>query len=273
MKLNIPSDFILGIADSDLQVIGEKWTRAEEHSEQTMWDTFCHSGKCFANTSTEIGVDRYHRFPEDIELMKKLGVRHYRTSISMSRTLHPDGRPHEGALRWYANYFKLLKAAGIKIYATLYHWELPQYLSEQGGWTNRRTIDYFLKHTALVAERLGEYIEEYFVLNEPWCSAFLGHFVGIHAPGEKNLKSALLATHNLLLAQGLAVRILSHISPRPKIGTVTMVEPAYPATDSPKDREAARYADEHQNWWFLDPLFLGQYQNFCLITMVRRCRG
>src|SRR3989344_3073851 len=172
MTLSFPKTFKFGIAGADLQVIGEDNTIREEGSEKTMWYDFAqHSGKVRGDATPGTGVDRYHRWKDDIEIMKKMGVKHYRTSVSMSRILHKNGDMNPKAIAWYTNYFKQLKKAGIAIYATLYHWELPLYLHEQGGWTNKNTTDVFVKHARTVAQNLGEYIEEYFILNEPWCSA------------------------------------------------------------------------------------------------------
>ncbi len=255
-----PPSFIFGIADADLQVVGETYPRTIEKSQQTMWDTFtATSGKCYHNTRPGVGVDRYHRWREDVALMQSLGVKHYRTSISMSRMLKENGQVNAKAVKWYRTYLKSLKKAGITIYATLYHWELPQYLSAIGGWTNRKSVDVFTQHAAAVANNLGEYIDEYFILNEPWCASMLSYHLGIHAPGEQNLCRALLAAHNLLLSQGSAYEALRQIDTQAKISTVVNVETSYANSLDPKDIDAARKADGYFNRWFLDPLFLGKY--------------
>ncbi|KKU87981.1 hypothetical protein A3A64_01260 [Candidatus Gottesmanbacteria bacterium RIFCSPLOWO2_01_FULL_48_11] len=255
-----PSDFRFGVADADLQVIGEDNTIREEGSEKTMWYNFAqHSGKVHDHATPGIGIDRYHRWRQDIEIMKAMGAKHYRTSVSMSRTLFRNGQVNAKAIAWYTNYFKALKRAGIAIYVTLYHWELPLYLHEQGGWTNKKTTDVFVKHARTVAQNLGEYIEEYFILNEPWCSAMLSYHLGIHAPGETNLTHALLAAHNLLLAQGAAYTTLRSVNKSIKISTVVNTQPSYAASTTKEDREAAQYADEYFNRWFTDPLYIGKY--------------
>lgn len=260
MDMQFPSSFKFGVADADLQVIGERNTILEEHTEPTMWSYFAKtSGKCHNNEGPEEGVDRYHRWKEDIAIMKRMGVRHYRTSLSMSRILKRNGEVNSLAVKWYSNYFKTLKQNGIAIYATLYHWELPLYLHEIGGWKNPKTIDVFVKHARTVAEYLGEYISEYFILNEPWCASMLSYHQGAHAPGETNLAGALLAAHHLLLAQGVAFRTMKTIDSNLKIGTVVNTEPAYAYSADPKDIEAARRANGYFNLWFWDPLFLGKY--------------
>lgn len=259
MKKTFPKNFIFGVADADLQVIGEDNTRKEEGSERTMWDEFAVLGRTHESKTPGMGNDRYHKWREDIEIMKKMGVKHYRTSISMSRTLKRNGEINTKAIEWYKAYFKSLKKEGILIYATLYHWELPQHLQEKGGWEKEIAGEYFLKHARAVAENLGEYIEEYFILNEPWCVSLLSNFLGWHAPGNKDLKKALLVAHNLLLAQGRVYESLRSISKTSKISTVFNVEPSYAISTDPKDLLAAKYADGSFNRWFYDALFKGKY--------------
>ena len=255
-KYQFSPSFRFGVADADLQVVGEDYPRKEEGSCQTMWDYFA---KTTGKTPPGQGVDRYHMWRKDIELMKSLGVKHYRTSISMARILKENGEINTKAVAWYANYFKALKKEGIAIYATLYHWELPEYLHAIGGLTNKKFVDVFVKHAAAVAKTLGEYIDEYFILNEPWCSSFLSYHLGIHAPGEKNLNHAIVAAHNLLLAQGLAFRAIKNIDKSAEISTVVNVEASYPYSQNGKDKEAAFTADGYQNRWFMDPLYFGKY--------------
>jgi beta-glucosidase len=246
--------FKFGVADADLQVIGEDNTLREEQSEKTMWYHFAEtSGKCFNNETPGPGIDRFHRWKEDIDLMKKMGVRHYRTSVSMSRILKKNGDVNITAISWYKNYFQALKKAGITIYATLYHWELPLYLHETGGWKNPKTIDVFVRHATTVAKELGEYIDEYFILNEPWCASLLSYHLGIHAPGEKSLASGLAAAHHLLLAQGRTFAALKAISSTAKVSTVVNTETSYAYSTDPKDMLAAARSDGYFNRWFLDP--------------------
>jgi beta-glucosidase len=265
MESRFPSTFAFGVADADLQVIGESLAREGEQSCETMWHHFAeNSGKCHQSQTPGEGVNRYHLWREDLELMASMGVKHYRTSVSMSRILKEDGTINGKAVLWYRNYFSALRDRGIKVYATLYHWELPQYLHAQGGWKNRRTIDTFVKHSLAVQQELGDLIEEYFILNEPWCSSLLSYHLGIHAPGEKNLRSALEAAHHLLLAQGVVAAELSAKQPGAKIGTVINTQPSYAATTSAADAKAARLADGYFNSWFLDPMFLGVYPEHML---------
>jgi beta-glucosidase len=259
MSMNSKIDFSgngmrFGVADSDLQVIGEARCIEAEQSQPTMWSAFAQkNGLCPPN----VGSYRYDRWEEDADLMVSLGVKHYRTSISWARVLTERDTPNEKALKWYENFFKVLRAREILIYPTLYHWELPNRVAQEGGWRNRATVNRFLTHCKTVDDFLGDYVEEYFVLNEPSCAALFGYHRGIHAPGEKNLSGALEASHNLLLAQGLAIREL--VGRRRKTSTVVNIQPAYAESETPLDAEARRRSDEYWNRWFLDPLFLGSY--------------
>ncbi|MBI3485471.1 family 1 glycosylhydrolase [Candidatus Daviesbacteria bacterium] len=260
MSLKFPKSFKFGVADADLQVVGEGFTRKFEDSEVSSWDYFAkHSGVVYQNQPPGAGSDRYNKWPEDVELMKKMGVKHYRTSVSMCRTLKKDSTINEKAIAWYKNFFQALNQAGIKVYITLYHWELPHHLAKEGGWKVRKTVDYFVRHAEITHKYLDPYIEEYFILNEPWCSSILGYYYGANAPGERNLKNALLVAHNLLLAQGLVYKKLIAKNPKLKIGTVFNTEPSYADTEDEKDILAAKYADGFFNRWFMDPLFIGEY--------------
>lgn len=257
--------FKFGVADADLQVIGEKHTLKNEHSSLTMWTHFAKtSGKVFQNYSPLEGIDRYHYWKQDVELMKKLGLSHYRTSVSMSRVITKTKQPNKKAIDWYRKYFKYLKTNGIRLYITLYHWELPQFLSEIGGWKNQATIDYLVKHAQIVHQELGEFIDEYFILNEPYQSTFESYHLGCHAPGETNLKGALRAVHNILLAQGLVFRTLKGIDKQVKLSTTYNAKNTYAATNSEKDIKAALYAYGCQTGMFMDPIYLGKYPEYMM---------
>lgn len=260
MIYTFPRNFGFGVSDSDLQVIGEDFTQRLEGSEPTMWEHFAKtSGRVFRSQTPGEGIDRYDKWLDDIELMKKIGLKEYRTSVSMSRVLHKDGSINMAAIEWYSRYFRHLRESGIAIYATLYHWELPYFLQERGGWLNHETTKWFLKHVTAVYNNLGEFIEEYFILNEPWCSSMVAYFYGEHAPGEQNLSHALQVAHNLLLAQGLAYKTLRKLDPNAKVSTAAFVRPAYPLTRTEQDIRASKYLDGFINRWFFDPIYLGKY--------------
>lgn len=255
-----PQSFIFGVGDSDIQVVGESYTLKEEGSQLTEWNHFAqHSGKCFHNDSPELAIDRYHSYKEDVALLKELNIRHYRTSVSMSRILHEDGTINKKAIEWYKTYFEELEKNGITIYVTLYHWELPYYLSKVGGWKNKKTIEIFQQHVKTVVMHLDQYVKEYFIINEPFCICFFGYHQGFNPPGEQNLKGSLEAIHNLLIAQGKAYEVIREINPKALISTVYNVQSIYSSTSEEKDVLAAQYADGYYNRWFLDPLYKGSY--------------
>ena len=258
--IKFPDNFRFGIADADLQVIGEKNISLHENTSTSMWKYYAvNSNKVFNNDTPDIGVDRYNKYSEDIQIMNNLGIKHYRTSVSILRTLDKNGEPNLKALEWYRNFFEQLKKSRIKIYVTLYHWELPQFLSEIGGWENKKTVNFYLKHVDLVVKLFKEYVEEFFLINEPRCIAFYGYYRGIHAPGETSLKKSLLVAHNLLLAQGLAFNKIKNIDKKIKVSTVLNLTGQYALTSNEKDLEASKISDEFNNKWFLDPIFKGKY--------------
>lgn len=260
MKITFPQSFIFGIADADLQVIGEKNCLSEEHSEPTAWTQFAKtSGKVCNNDTPEIGIDRYNLWKEDIEHLKKLGIKHYRTSVSVSRILDKNGDVNRKAIEWYRRYFKSLKQAGISVYVTLYHWEMPMYMQEKGGWLNAAVVDLLAKHARVVAEELGEFVTEYFLINEPRMDTFYSYYEGGHQPGHENLQESLLAAHHCLLAQGAMYNEVSKSAPNTPISTVVNIVHHYAETNSTDDISAANYANSHHNKWFLDPIFKGTY--------------
>lgn len=255
-----PSGFHFGIGDADLQVIGERRTIAEENSQPTMW-TACaqSSGRVYQNDTPLEGVDRYSRWREDVELLKQLGVKHYRTSVSMARLLTARGEVNIKALQWYQEYFRELRRNDISIYVTLYHWELPDALHRTGGWTSRETVSALELHAVTVAQELDEFITEYFVINEHICVAFLGYFEGLHAPFEKNLSRALQSAHHLLLAQGRCLRRIKELRPKAQVGTVYNLCPVYAETPEP-DNLTARYRFNGMFMdWLLEPVYTGSY--------------
>lgn len=255
-----PKNFAFGVADADLQVMGEQNPLKYENSEPTMWLEFSKKpGKVYKNQTPLVCIDRYHRWKEDLEIIKKLEMKHYRVSVNMSRVMTRDKKPNQKAINWYTNYFKAIRKEGIKLYVTLYHWELPQYLADKGGWKNRIVTEYLVEHAKIVYKHLNEFIEEYFILNEPFQFTFESYHRGFHAPGEKNLKGALTAIHHALLAQGMVFRELRSMDKKIKISTTYNPSVTYAASESPKDLKAAQYAWGYHTGMFTDPLYLGKY--------------
>ena len=264
-NFKFPKNFAFGVTDADAQVMGEKFAIEKENAEPSIWQKFSKlPGKVYQNQTNDIAIDRYHRWKEDIEWMKKLGVKHYRTSVSMSRVMTRDRKPNKKALEWYATYFKALKKAGISVYATLYHWELPQYLSEKGGWKNRETADYLVDHAKIVYTYLNEFIKEYYILNEPFQSTFESYHNGVHAPGETNLKGALAAIHHILLGQGMVFRALKEMDKNVRLSTVYNTTITYAASSEPDDIKAAAYGFGYKTHMFTDPLYRGKYPEYMM---------
>lgn len=262
-NLSFPKDFKFAVADADLQVIGEQNTLDNENSELTAWTHFAKKSPIVYMNQTPLeGVDRYHKWREDVKIIQDLGVKHYRTSISMARVMTKDKKPNKKALDWYKKYFTALKAKGIKIYVTLYHWELPQYLSEKGGWKNRDTAKYLVEHAKIVYQNLNEFIEEYFILNEPYQATLESYHLGFHAPGERDLKGALAAIHHILLAQGMVFKTLRELDKKIKLSTVYNPTITYAVTSAAEDIKAALYAYGYQTAMFTDPLYLGKYPHY-----------
>ncbi|KAM3571215.1 hypothetical protein VYU27_006732 [Nannochloropsis oceanica] len=203
-----PAEFAWGTATSAYQIEGA-WD--EDGRGESIWDTFAHTkGKVEGNQNGDVACDHYHLYKEDVALMKELGIKHYRFSISWSRII-PDGTGNVNfkGLEWYSGLVDELLANGIEPYVTLYHWDLPEKLQERHqGWWSQVTSDAFAEYADIVFNHLGDRVKYWITLNEPWCSALLGYGIGVHAPGIKNIKSgAYLAGHNLLLAHSKAVKV------------------------------------------------------------------
>jgi beta-glucosidase len=254
-----PQDFIWGTATASYQVEG---AIHEDGRGPSIWDTFSATpGKTFQGDTGEIADDHYHRVADDVALMSRLGLDAYRFSISWSR-IYPQGQGeiNEQGLAFYERLLDTLLEHNIKPFVTLYHWDLPQALEDKGGWTNRETAYAFADYAETVARRLGDRVAGWITLNEPWCAAYLGYGIGVHAPGVKDRQSAIQAAHHLLLAHGLAVpRVRAASKPGTQVGITLNFQPLYPADDRAETLRDLAIADEFSNRWFADPLFLGQY--------------
>lgn len=252
-KSIFPSDFIWGAATSAFQIEGA--TREGGRGE-SIWDRFCHTPGRTANGDTgDVACDHFHRFREDVALLADLGISAYRFSIAWPRILPAGrGRINPQGLDFYGRLVDELLGRGIVPYPTLYHWDLPQALQDQGGWPNRDTTSAFLDYVDLVTRTLGDRIKHWFTHNEPWCVAMLGYARGEHAPGLRDGPAALAAAHHVLLSHGMSIPVIRANSPGADLGIVLNLTPAYPATDDESDRQAARRFDGGFNRWFLDPL-------------------
>ncbi|MFI1168731.1 GH1 family beta-glucosidase [Streptomyces sp. NPDC020801] len=249
----LPDDFLWGTATSAYQIEGAV---AEDGRSPSIWDTFSHTpGKIDNNDHGDIACDHYHRWREDIALMRQLGANAYRLSIAWPRVRpEGDGPVNPRGLAFYDELIDGLLEAGITPSVTLYHWDLPQVLQDRGGWPERATAEHFASYASVVAERLGDRVTHWATLNEPSCSAWIGHLEGRMAPGLTDLSSAVRASYHLLLGHGLAAQAIRAASPRAEIGIVNNLSTVFPATGRPEDEAAAHRHDGHVNRWWLDPV-------------------
>lgn len=235
---------------------------AEGGRTASIWDTFSHTpGRVRGSDNGDVSVDHYHRYREDVALMAELGLGAYRFSVSWPR-VQPGGRgrPNPAGLGFYSRLVDELLGHGVKPVLTLYHWDLPQELEDDGGWGNRDTAARFADFASLVSRRLADRVPVWTTLNEPWCSAFLGYASGVHAPGRTEPETALRAAHHLLLAHGLGVRALrAELPATAQIAISLNLTEARPVTNHPAHADAARRIDALQNRFFLDPLLRGRY--------------
>ena len=258
-SISLPQGFFCGVSTSAYQIEGA-WN--ENGKGPSIWDVFTHRGGAISGNETgDAACDHYHRWPEDLELLRELGVNAYRFSVSWPRVL-PEGRGEltQAGFDFYDRLVDGLLAAGITPFLTLYHWDLPQALQEQGGWPARDIASAFADYAGIVASRLGDRVRWWTTHNEPYVAAILGYATGEHAPGLKDPQAALQAAHHLLLSHGLAVTAIRAQAPHPvQVGIALNLQPVHPASDQPDDRAAAKRADGLANRWFLEPLFCGSY--------------
>ncbi|MER6345827.1 GH1 family beta-glucosidase [Streptomyces sp. NPDC001595] len=249
-----PADFLWGTATSAYQIEGAV---AEDGRGPSIWDTFSHTPGAIDNGDHgDIACDHYHRWPEDVELMRRLGVDAYRLSIAWPRVFPSgDGPLNAAGLDFYDRLVDALLAAGIAPSVTLYHWDLPQALQDRGGWTVRETAEHFARYAETVAARLGDRVTQWATLNEPLCSGWIGHLEGRMAPGLTDLTAAVRASYHLLLGHGLATRAIRAVAPTARIGIVTNHSTVAPASTRPEDIAAATRMDGHTNRWWLDPVY------------------
>ncbi len=255
---HFPAGFLWGTATSSYQIEGA-W--AEDGKAESIWDRFSHTpGKIRDNTNGDIACDHYHRWPEDIRLMKDLGLQAYRFSIAWPRILPAGrGKVNQAGLDFYNRLVDGLLAAGITPFVTLYHWDLPQALQDEGGWPVRSTAEAFVEYADVVSRSLGDRVQNWITHNEPWCISFLSHQIGEHAPGHQDWYEALAAAHHTLLSHGWAVPAIRRNSPFAEVGITLNFSHCEAACFSEHDRKLAREFDGYFNRWFLDPLYGRRY--------------
>ena len=258
---DFPEDFLFGVATSSYQIEGHAFGGAGA----THWDTFAATpGNVVRAENGDIACDHYHRWPEDLDLVRDLGVDAYRFSTSWSRIL-PEGRgqPNADGLDFYDKLVDGMLERGIKPLATLYHWELPAPLADLGGWRNRDIADWFADFTDIVMVRLGDRIHSVAPINEPWCVAWLSHFLGHHAPGLRDIRAAARAMHHVLLAHGRSVEVMREHGHQ-NVGVVVNHEYANPADQTDAAHQAAERYDAIYNRWFLGAIFHREYPDAAL---------
>jgi beta-glucosidase len=255
-----PADFAWGASSSAYQIEGAV---NEDGRGPSIWDAFSHDpGRIEDGENADTSCDHYHRWREDLDLMADLGLNMYRFSIAWPRVMPTGkGQLNEKGVDFYSRLVDGLLDRGIVPFPTLYHWDLPQALQEEGGWSNRDTAQRFAEYGAAMFDRLGDRVGHWLTHNEPWVAAFMAHVGGELAPGgHDDWPLALRVSHHLLLSHGLAVQALrAGSSASARIGLSLNVHPTSPVSDSPEDSDASRLWDGFQNRWFLDPVFKGSY--------------
>ena len=246
-----PDRFEWGCATSSFQIEGASTADGKVPS---IWDSFCaEPGRILDASDGQVACDHYHRFADDVKLMADLGFRHYRFSIAWPRITRADHSLNPAGLDFYKRLLDALEQHGITPNATLFHWDLPAHL--EGGWMNRETAYRFADYADLVARHLGDRLPRVASLNEPWCSAFLGHDLGVFAPGVQSRPQSLVAAHHLMLAHGLSLQAWRAVRSETLLGIVLNPELCDPATQAAADVQAARMAELERNDCFLNPLF------------------
>jgi beta-glucosidase len=256
--LHFPDGFVWGAATSAYQVEG---ATKEDGRGDSVWDTFSRTpGKVRNGDTGDVAADHYHRYPEDLDLMKELGLHSYRFSISWPRVM-PDGagEVNQRGLDFYRRLLDGLHERGIAPMATMFHWDLPQALHDIGGWESREVAYRFADYAEVVVKALGDRVPVWLTINEPKTVVQNGYLIGNHAPGFRNPQAAYLTAHHLQLGHGLAVQAARAADSGSRIGPALNLHPCYPAEDTPEARAAARLLDGYENRLYLDSIFLGSY--------------
>ena len=253
-----PKDFVWGVATASYQVEGA-WD--VDGKGVSIWDTFAHTvGKVKGADTGDVACDSYHRYKEDVELMKRLNLKSYRFSIAWPR-IQADGtgKPNAKGLDYYKRLADTLHEAKIRPLATLYHWDLPQKLQDAGGWPNRDMVGRFTEYCEIVTKALGDRVLDWCIFNEPWVFTFLGYDWGTHAPALQNFDATMKATHVVNVSQGQAFRAIKTVNGKFQVGTAYSMSNCEPAANSAEDKAAADRAHALANIWFLEPALKGSY--------------
>jgi beta-glucosidase len=251
-RADFGADFLWGVATAAYQIEGA-WNA--DGKGPSVWDTFSHrKGKIKTGENGDTACDFYHRYPEDIALLKDLGIPNFRFSVAWSR-IFPEGKGavNEKGVDFYERMVDVCLEKGIRPWLTLYHWDLPQALEDEGGWVNRNVVGWFSDYADLVTRRLGDRVKDWMVLNEPMAFTSLGYLLGMHAPGRRSIRAFVRAAHHATLCQAEGGRIIRANVPQAHVGTTISASPVHPIDDRPKHVAAAKRADALINRIFIDP--------------------
>ncbi len=259
-KYRFPDDFLWGTATSAYQIEGSP---TADGAGPSIWHRFSHTpDNTFLDQTGDIACDHYRRYKDDVALMAELGANAYRFSIAWGRVL-PDGtgKVNKKGVDFYSRLVDELLRKGIKPNATLYHWDLPEALDNRGGWLNRDIADWFADYAGTMWDALGDRVDMWSTLNEPWVVTDGGYLHGVLAPGHANPFETAIASHNLMRSHGMAVQRFraSKAAKKGRIGIAINLEPKYPASKSAEDVDATRRADAYMNRQYLDAIFRGHY--------------
>lgn len=256
-KMLQKEDFTFGVATAAFQIEG---ANTKDGRCESIWDRFCATpGKVHNGDDGTMACDHYHKWQDDLDLIQALGVDAYRFSIAWPRIEPAPGQWNKKGFDFYERLVDGMLERGIKPYATLYHWDLPQYLQEKGGWVNRDTCYRFADYAARMTEVLGDRVTSWATFNEPWCIAFLGHRRGVHAPGSTSVKDCFQVIHNVLLASGLALPQMRENAPNADHGIVLNFAPGYAHSDDDADIQARKNHDDEHTHWYIKPILEGEY--------------
>lgn len=254
-----PQGFEWGTATASYQIEGA-WQ--EDGRGESIWDRFSHTpGKIADGTNGDVACDFYHRYEEDIALLKQMGIQTFRLSISWPRILpNGTGEVNPAGIAFYKKVMQKLKENGIKVAATIYHWDLPQKLQDRGGWMNREMVEWFANYSTILFRELGSLVDYWITINEPICATMVSYWAGRHAPGYTDYSGALLAVHNLLMSHGAAVKAFRASGAPGEIGITLNMNYSYPYNaDCAEDVAAAKRSQMHQARLFIDPVMKGEY--------------
>jgi len=273
--MSFPKNFLWGAATASYQIEGA-WN--EDGKGESIWDRFTHQkGNILYGHTGDVACDHYHRYEEDVSLMKELGIKAYRFSISWPR-IFPDGfgNVNQKGLEFYDKLISKLIENGIEPVVTLYHWDLPQKLQDIGGWANSEIVNYYFDYAMLVINRYKDKVKKWITFNEPYCISFLGYFHGIHAPGIKDFKTAMAAVHNLMLSHHKVVKAVKENNIDIDIGITLNLTPVYLQTErlgyevSEIEKKMVKISSQLDNELFLDPVLKGKYPEELMNYLVEK---